>query len=91
MWPSTFDINENVAVLVFGLHVKNAQTCFFVIAWRHRTQPRQAKLGLASDWGQEAPFIFLSKLERRGIKTRQHKGPTAGGVLKYIYLHHPPS
>ena len=51
--------------------------------WRGATAPnRQAKLGLASGWGQEAPFGFVGVLgnAQREIKLRRHQGPTAGGV-----------
>ena len=41
-WPKTFDMNENCAILVFWLYVKNAQQkgmFFFVIARDRRTTP----------------------------------------------------
>ena len=56
----TVDINENVAILMFGLHVKKRTKKHFFSLWRDATASnRQVKLGLASGRGQEAPFGFV--------------------------------
>ena len=55
------------------------KACFFVVAWRHRTQPpSQAGVGFGLWLG--SPGWFLPKLGRRGIKLRRKQGPTSWGA-----------
>ena len=58
------------------------KACFFVLAWRHRTQPpSQAGFGFGFGLESGSPVWFWRSLRRRGIKLRQHQGPTGGGVI----------
>ena len=78
----TFDINENVTISLFWLHVKKrTKKYFFVLARRHRTQP-PSQAGVGFGLGSGSPVWFWRSFRRRGIKLRQHQGPTGGGVRR---------
>ena len=74
--------------LVFGLHVKKrTKNVFFVIAWRHRTQPPSQAGVVGFKLGSGSPVWFCWSLWQREIKLRRHQFPTAGGVSGVYRAH----